>query len=687
MASIIEGYTYDIFISYRQKDNKYDGWVTEFVDNLKWEIDATFKEDISVYFDINPHDGLLETHDVNASLKEKLKCLIFIPIISQTYCDSKSFAWQHEFCAFNKLAKNDKFGRDIRLVSGNVASRILPVKIHELDADDLKTFENETGGVLRAIEFIYKETGVNRPLSPDDDAKVNLNRTKYRNQVNKVANAIKEIIFGIKNFGNPISLTSLSEKIFKETNLHSNSKSIAVLPFKNISPDKENEYFSDGITEEIINALANIAELRVIARTSAFMFKGKSYDVREIGKKLNVVVVLEGSVRKVGEKLRITAQLIDAANGYHLWSDRYDGTLNDIFDLQERLARSIVDSLSVRLTSGESSRLAERPIDDPRVYEIYLRARQEAWSLTAEGLTHAISLVNQARSIVGSPAFFDAALGLFHCLAFDFGISHNDQTLKLAEDLAGSALTENPELSLALYAYGWVRYKRGDFKDGMKFFRRAADIDRNSDALTMLGFGLAEGGRMDIARQYADEAIARDPLTWISHLPRNAISLFEGRFEEAISFFQVDATQLAHDEPLALWWLAQAYAFGGREDEAIELFERVDSLGAGVFSPLSLLFASALRNDYVKVLHVLETSDLRNIAMTDEYYPTQIAAALVRVGEKDEAITWLERALSWGFSNHRWLSEHNRFLKPLCGDPRFEAIMEKAREQEQAIEV
>ena len=129
-----------IFISYRQKDNKGDRWVSEFVEALKTELEWTFKEDVSVYFDINPHDGLLETHDVNASLKEKLKCLIFIPIISQTYCDSKSFAWQYEFCAFNNLAKEDQFGRDIRLAGGNVTSRILPVKIHDLDGQYTRVF-------------------------------------------------------------------------------------------------------------------------------------------------------------------------------------------------------------------------------------------------------------------------------------------------------------------------------------------------------------------------------------------------------------------------------------------------------------------------------------------------------------------------------------------------------------------
>ena len=156
MASIITGYEYDIFISYRQKDNKYDGWVTEFVGHLKRELESTFKEDITLYFDENSYDGLLEIHNVEKSLEGKVKSLIFIPIISQTYCDTKSYAWSHEFCAFNKMAKEDLFGRDIKLGNGNVASRILPVKIHDLDIEDSYLLENELGGVLRPIEFIFK---------------------------------------------------------------------------------------------------------------------------------------------------------------------------------------------------------------------------------------------------------------------------------------------------------------------------------------------------------------------------------------------------------------------------------------------------------------------------------------------------------------------------------------------------
>jgi hypothetical protein len=194
MPSLIEGYNYDIFISYRQKDNKGDRWVSEFVEALKTELESTFKEEISVYFDINPHDGLLETHDVDESLKEKLKCLIFIPIISRTYCDPKSFAWEHEFKAFVEQASNDQFGLKVKLPNGNVASRVLPVQIHDLKADDKSLVEKALGGFLRSIEFIYTEPGVNRPLTAKDSEDRNINKTFYRNQINKVANAIDEII-------------------------------------------------------------------------------------------------------------------------------------------------------------------------------------------------------------------------------------------------------------------------------------------------------------------------------------------------------------------------------------------------------------------------------------------------------------------------------------------------------------
>ena len=213
MASIIEGFKYDIFISYRQKDNKYDGWVSEFIDNLKKELDATFKEEVSVYFDINPHDGLLETHDVSESLREKLKCLIFIPIISRTYCDPKSFAWEHEFKAFVELSSHDQFGLKVRLAGGNVGNRVLPVRIHDLETTDIRECESVTGGFLRGVEFIYKSPGVNRSLrAKEDNPHDNLNHTFYRDQINKVALAVRDIIEGMKS---SVTEDKLKEKEFQ----------------------------------------------------------------------------------------------------------------------------------------------------------------------------------------------------------------------------------------------------------------------------------------------------------------------------------------------------------------------------------------------------------------------------------------------------------------------------------------
>jgi eukaryotic-like serine/threonine-protein kinase len=222
MASIIQDFEYDIFISYRQKDNKYDGWVTEFILNLKKELEATFKEDISIYFDENLHDGLLETHNVNKSLEGKLKCLIFIPIISQTYCDPKSFAWQHEFLVFSKIASEDKFGRTVKLANGNMADRILPIRIHDLDAEDVQVYEGATNTVLRPVDFIYRLPGVNRQLRAKDDEQLKSpNQILYRDQINKVAHAIKDIITGLKNFEKPIAQPTESKNVLSSAPVRS----------------------------------------------------------------------------------------------------------------------------------------------------------------------------------------------------------------------------------------------------------------------------------------------------------------------------------------------------------------------------------------------------------------------------------------------------------------------------------
>ncbi len=412
MSSIIEGYNYDIFISYRQKDNKGDKWVSKFADALKTELEATFKEDISVYFDENPHDRLQETHNVDKSLEGKLKCLILIPILSQTYCDPNSYAWQYEFLAFDKLAREDHFGADVRLKSGNVASRILPIRIHDLDQEDIKLYEKETGSVLRAIDFIFKTTtGVSRPLLYiEDHPNDNLNKTFYRDQINKVAHAIKEIVLGMKTepvleVKEPISGKTPFEKISKEEKLPEKKKpavlynhkllsgisifailiivailaypkifkqdkieklkssdgriSIAVMPFDNLTGDPNLDFWQRGISELLINDLGTSSDISVLSSQTInevieSMGQIQTASIipsvaKEAAAKINAKSHIIGNYQKSSNKIRIMINLIETGSGEVLWTGKIDGTLeSDFIDLTDSLSSQIKNYLEIK---------------------------------------------------------------------------------------------------------------------------------------------------------------------------------------------------------------------------------------------------------------------------------------------------------------------------------------------------
>ncbi|MCX6328260.1 MAG: hypothetical protein NTZ85_01930 [Bacteroidia bacterium] len=426
MASLIPGYNYDIFISYRQKDNKHDGWVTKFVDNLKGELEATFKEDISVYFDENPHDRLQETHNVDKSLEGKLKCLIFIPILSQTYCDPNSYAWQYEFLAFLRMAEKDSFGKDIKLRSGNVASRILPIRIHDLEPEDVKLFEKETGSVLRALDFVFKtSTGVSRPLKASEDhPNDNLNKTYYHDQINKVALAIKEIILGLKTTPTldtkgktehaglfeqvtteeqqikkeeltktgKIKLLSgitvlavliiaalfLYPKIFKRDKLgylrEKGDISIVVMPFQNMTNDTTKNFWQEMIQDNLITSLSNSEELKV-RQTEAINSFFENKDIAnyaaispsvagKISQKLNANLFICGSINQEGGKIRLNAQLIDSKTGEIFKPFKIEGSSerDNILDIVDLLSVEIKNFLTI-------SQLKQKELPDFRQYE------------------------------------------------------------------------------------------------------------------------------------------------------------------------------------------------------------------------------------------------------------------------------------------------------------------------------
>jgi len=462
MSSIIEGYNYDIFISYRQKDNKGDKWVSEFVESLKTELESTFKEEITVYFDINPHDGLLETHDVDASLKEKLKCLIFIPIISRTYCDPKSFAWEHEFKAFVEQASKDQFGLKVKLPNGNVATRILPVQIHDLYPEDKSLLEKEIGGVLRAIEFIYKEQGVNRPLTANDDKDISQGRPKYRNQINKVANAIDEIIHCLKgkepaatdrkvladktdfvkvsedNSSSQVEIAKKSKRwlivalstilcivgviaIYKvissgkqTENIAKHEKSIAVLPFKLLSDEPDKQYLADGMMDAITLHLSKIKDLRVMSRTSVEQYRGATKTTRQIGKELGVEYLLEGSFQKFGDNTKLIVQLIRASEERHAWGNEYNSKWNDVFSLQSEVAQTIARELDAVITPEEKQVIEIIPTTNLTAYDFYQRGSEEYWNFIITGKYRSLERVKELynKALEYDSAFAKAYAGL-----------------------------------------------------------------------------------------------------------------------------------------------------------------------------------------------------------------------------------------------------------------------------------
>jgi hypothetical protein len=320
-----------------------------------------------------------------------------------------------------------------------------------------------------------------------------------------------------------------------------------------------------------------------------------------------------------------------------------------------------------------------------QAYEAWLRASVEVWKFSAAGVKRAIELVSHALETVGENALLRAALGYFHALAYDVGLAHDEETLDRAEAYATRALEVDPGVVQAHLALAWVRYKRVGVHAGMLLFRRAADLG-SKDALWLLAFGLGEIGRIGDARRYADAAMAADPLNGMTGFARGMVEFWDGRYAEALGWFSGYLEKVAPDSLLIRWWRAQALAYEGRGSEALLDFERVAAEEAGVLSSLSALYCLAAAGDANRLQQALAAdAGLIEAAKTDEWYPNFIAACLAMVGDYEGALDWLECAVAWGFSNHRFLGEYNPVLAPLRGHPRFERLLERAREKERAF--
>jgi TolB-like protein/Tfp pilus assembly protein PilF len=426
--------------------------------------------------------------------------------------------------------------------------------------------------------------------------------------------------------------------------------SIAVLPFSDMSRKKDQDYFCDGITEEIINDLAQLGMLRVVSRTSSFAFKDKHEDVRIIGRRLGVKCVLEGSVRKAGNHIRITAQLIDVANGYHLWSDQYDTEMEEIFAIQEEIAESIVKALEIELSEREKRAIQKPAARDVDAYDFYLRGRKLFYQTRRSNIARAREMFSKA--IKEDSKFASAHAGMANCYSYLYwyfdrkseniegAMAASQKALELDPDLAeahaarGLALTLNeqykdaeseykeavrlnPALFEAYYFHARTRFVQGDMEGAARLFERACAVDpEDYQAPMMLGFVLTSLKQMD-----------------------KASAVYQRGLDN------VDKHLALNSEDSRAFYLASSALIGlGRKEKGLKYSMRAVSLDPD-----------------------------------DSYILYGVACNFARLGEIDESIYYFERALRSGFAHKQWI-ENDADLDPIKSDPRYHALLAELKD-------
>src|SRR5512135_2573811 len=425
------------------------------------------------------------------------------------------------------------------------------------------------------------------------------------------------------------------------------AKSIAVLPFVNMSADPENEYFTDGIAEEIINALTKIQALRVASRTSSFAFKGKNQDIRKVGEQLNVTTVLEGSVRKAGMKLRVTAQLVNVADGYHLWSARYDRELQDVFAIQDEIAGNIVRALRVVLSDAEKRAIEKAPTANVQAYDYYLRGRQFFHQFRRTGMQFARRMFERAIEI--DPGYAIAYAGVADCCSFLYMYWDGSKAnLEGADSASRKALERGPE---------------------------------GAEGHASRGVAVSLSKQYEEARREFETAIRLNPKLYEAHYFYARACMQEGRLEDAVRHYE-EASRVRPEDYQALLLMQAPLKGLGRMADAQAALRR----GLQVAEKHLELNPDDARALYLGASALVQLGDRErglewarrafNIDPEDSGVLYNVACVYTLVGQTDDAIGCLEKAVQNGFGHREWL-ENDSDLDALRGDPRFEALRRK----------
>jgi serine/threonine-protein kinase len=454
--------------------------------------------------------------------------------------------------------------------------------------------------------------------------------------------------------------------------------SIAVLPFINMNRDEENEFLSDGITEDIINALMGVEGLHVAARSSVFQFKGKAPGVREVGQKLNVDAVLEGSVRRAGERLRVTAQLVKTADGFQLWSERYDRVMRDMFDIQDEISQAIVDKLKVRLAGEKGAPLVKRYSVDPEAYNLYLKGRHHWNKRTVAGYRKSVEHFQEA--CAKDPEFALPYVGLadaYITSAF-WGSLNPREAIPKVEGLLKKALEIDEALAEGHASLGFLCGAfLWDWRKAESAFERSIRLNPNYAPARLWNacFSLAPTGRLEEAAREAERSIELEPLVPINYGGSSTVALWRRQYDLALAVAR-KVSELEPDFGLGLCCMAQVLCQEGSYEEAVATMQHACRILApgGLWGPglLGYCYARWGRQEEARrVLADLETLRERSYAQA-----VALAAVHAGLGEKDRALDWLERAFEEHCGGLGW-ARYDPVWDSLREEPRFQALLSK----------
>jgi TolB-like protein len=451
-----------------------------------------------------------------------------------------------------------------------------------------------------------------------------------------------------------------------------------VLPFANLSADADNGYFADGLTEEVITTLSKVGTLRVISRTTMMQFRDRSQALREVARQLDVTHVLEGSVRKAGERLRISTSLVVAASDTSLWSERFDGVLDDVFVMQDRVAAAIVRALDVALTPVESRRLAERPLDNAEAYDHYLRARQALNEMSMSGVERAFGHLDDALALAPDNVMLLRGLGLACYSAANTGERPDREALLgRALEYAGRIEQQEPASPYGAEIRGLVATLHGDVVEAVRQLGVAYEqLPEDHDVASWYALQLVYTGRSATAIAIA-RAIARTapdhPLAWgIETLGL----MLTGRHAAAVS--RASTAPASAPATIVPFFIGLAHAAAGDRERALEAFDLATAREADVFTTMSGFLAHALRGDAAAARRVLGPGIAEGI-WRDFQYAEYVAEGFVLLGDVEESARWLEQSVRIGLGVYDAVTLHNAVWRPWLAHPRFVPVLESLR--------